>query len=186
MDDKKNKYSISKIAINLTLACLISGVIIAITYYFTNPIAKANNIKLTKDAMKALVQDADSFKQVNSKEGWYSGEKNNKTIAYIVPSENKGYGGEIKLLVAVTPEGKVINYTILSHNETPGLGDNTAKDKFKKQFVGKEVKNLVVVKDPADQDNIQAITGATISSKAVTTAVKKAAVEVLEVKEANN
>lgn len=186
MDDKKNKYSISKIAINLTLACLISGVIIAITYYFTNPIAKANNIKLTKDAMKALVQDADSFKQVNSKEGWYSAEKNNKTIAYIVPSENKGYGGEIKLLVAVTPEGKVINYTILSHNETPGLGDNTAKDKFKKQFVGKEVKNLVVVKDPADQDNIQAITGATISSKAVTTAVKKAAVEVLEVKEANN
>lgn len=182
MEDKTNKYSILKVAINLTLACLISGVIIAITYYFTNPIAVANSIKLTNASMKALVQDADSFKKVDGKEGWYSAEKNYKPIAYIVPSENKGYGGVIKLLVAVTPEGKVINYTILSHNETPGLGDNTGKDKFKKQFVGKEVKNLVVVKDSSDQEDIQAITGATISSKAVTAAVKKAATEVLEVK----
>ena len=85
------------------------------------------------------------------------------------------------MLVAVSPDGKVIDYNILSANETPGLGDNAAKEPFKSQFKDKTAEALTVVKDPSNKENIQAMTGATISSKAVTKGVKEAVEEVVAV-----
>ncbi len=93
-------------------------------------------------------------------------------MAYIVPSESKGYGGKIKMLVAVTADSKVIDFSILEHNETPGLGDNAQKPEFRQMFAGKGADKLTVTKDPANKDNIQAMTGATISSRAVTKGVR--------------
>ena len=90
------------------------------------------------------------------------------------------------MLVAISPEGKEIDYQILSANETPGLGDSVAKDEFKKQFQGKTAVAMVVTKDPANTENIQAITGATISSRAVTAGVKAAETAVMEYLEAQN
>ena len=55
--------------------------------------------------------------------------KDGKTIAYVIPTEPKGYGGPIKLLTAVSLDGSVMDYTMLEHNETPGLGDNASKPK---------------------------------------------------------
>ena len=125
MSDLNNKkYSIFQIAMNLTVACLVSGVIIAGTYFITAPIAVQKNEMIKNKAMKELVKDADKFKPVKGKKQWFTAEKNGKVIAYVVPAESKGYGGAIKMLVAVTPDGKVIDYNILSDNETPGLGDN--------------------------------------------------------------
>ena len=83
------------------------------------------------------------------------------------------------MLVAVNKDGKVIDYSILEHNETPGLGDNASKPAFRSQFRDKTSEQLVVVKDKAKVDNIQAMTGATISSRAVTKAVKGAVDEVV-------
>lgn len=173
MNENSNN-SIVKVALNLTVACLISGVIIGLTYYFTSPIAKEKNVMLKTQAMQALVKDAQAFKPVEGKAGWYEAVKGGKAIAYVVPSESRGYGGSIKMLVAITPDGTVLNYDILSHNETPGLGDNATKEKFKNQFQGMSENNLVVVKDPSDIQHVQAITGATITSKAVTKGVKEA------------
>ena len=78
------------------------------------------------------------------------------------------------MLVAVTADKKVIDFTILEHNETPGLGDNAQKPAFRQQFAGKGEELLEVTKDPANKDNIQAMTGATISSRAVVRGVKQA------------
>ena len=83
------------------------------------------------------------------------------------------------MLVAVTADGKVIDYSILEHNETPGLGDNASKPAFRSQFKDKSSEQLVVVKDKSKAENIQAMTGATISSRAVTKAVKGAVDEVV-------
>ena len=104
----------------------------------------------------------------------YEARKGEATIAYIIPSETKGYGGSIKMLVAVSPDEKVLNYTILSANETPGLGDKAGTEAFESQFRGKDEAHLKVVKDPSDKADILAITGATITSKAVTLGVKEA------------
>ena len=174
MSDLNNKnYSIFEIAMNLTAACLVSGAIIAGTYFITAPIAAQNNELIKNKAMKELVTDADKFTPVKGKKQWYTAQKNGKVLAYVVESESKGFGGAIKMLVAVSPDGKVIDYNILSHKETPGLGDGTDKEPFKGQFKDKTVEALAVVKDPSDTENIQAITGATISSKAVTKGVKE-------------
>ena len=176
----KKEYSILQIAMNLTAACLISGIIIAGTYFVTNPIAIEKNKMLEQQAMKDLVANADTFASVTKKTGWFSAEKSGKVIAYIVPSESKGYGGTIKMLVAVSTDGKVIDYNILSANETPGLGDKASEDFFRDRIKGKESKALEVVKDPSNKENVQALTGATITSKAVTKGVKEAVDEVVQ------
>lgn len=179
MSDKHEKsYSVFAIAFNLTLACFISGVIIAIVYFITNPVAQKNNEIVKEQSMKELVKEASNFKAIKNKTEWYEAEKNNKAIGYIVQTESNGYGGPIKMLVAVDENCKVIDYTVLSNNETPGLGSKTLESKFKNQFDGKTINHLVVVKDSSDKDDIQAITGATISSRAVTNGVKEAVQEV--------
>ena len=134
----EKEYSIFQIAINLTVACFISGAIIAGTYFITAPVAVEKAAKIKTDAMKSLVTDAQNFNPVKGKKEWFTAEKDGKVIAYVVPAESKGYGGAIKMLVAVTPEGKIIDFNILDSKETPGLGDNASKDPFKSQFKGKE------------------------------------------------
>lgn len=78
------------------------------------------------------------------------------------------------MLVGVTADGKVIDFTILEANETPGLGDNASKPAFRDQLKDKSADKLVVVKDPSKKENVQAMTGATISSRAVTLGVRNA------------
>lgn len=171
--------SIFKIGINLTLACLLSGVIIAGVYAITAPIAAQERVNLKNKAMKELVADAETFIPIDGKTEWFAAVKGGRTIAYVVPAESKGYGGSIKMLAAVDGDGKIIDYKILSHLETPGLGDKAAEPKFRKQFAGKLPQDLEVVKVPTDK-NIQALTGATITSRAVTKGIHKAAEEVAE------
>ena len=78
------------------------------------------------------------------------------------------------MLTAVSMDGTVIDYTVLEANETPGLGDRGAKSPFKDQFKGKKAANLEVTKNASEKDKIQAMTGATISSRAFTKGVKEA------------
>lgn len=169
-DDNNNMF---KIAMNLAVTCLISGIIIAATYTITEPAAHHERIKAKNDAMKELVKDADSFKAIEGKEGWYAGVKGDKVLAYVVPANGKGYAGNIEMLAAVTPEGKTIDFKVLKHAETPGLGDKMVEPKFRKQFNNKVAGDLEVVKVPTEK-NIQALTGATITSRAVTKGVKEA------------
>lgn len=179
-NNNDEKYSVGQIALNLTFTCFMCSLIIAIVYFITAPVAAKNAEILKEDSMKALVKEADDFTAIKGKSEWFEAKKDGKTIAYVIQSITKGYGGEIKLLVAIDEKEKVIGYNILSHNETPGLGDKTTKSPFKNQFKGKEESNLVVTKDKSDTEDIQAITGATISSKAVTKGVQDAVKEVNE------
>lgn len=173
MSQENNNSSVLQIALNFTLASLLSGAILAGTYYITAPYALNNQQKLKELTMKELIPTAQEFKQIPNKIDWYKAtDSKGKIIGFILPAETKGYGGTIKILVAVDKEQQIIDYKILAHNETPGLGDATALPKFRKQFVGKKIENLIVVKT-SDPTKIDAITGATISSKAVTKGIKE-------------
>ena len=83
------------------------------------------------------------------------------------------------MLVAISPTFQALDYRILKHNETPGLGDKATKPAFREQFAGKTLEELVVVKTPS-KNNIQALTGATITSRAVTNSFKAALQEAKE------
>lgn len=166
--------SLLKIAFNLAGACIISGIIIATVYFLTDDIAQQKQAELNTLALKSLVTEADQYTPIEGKSGWYQATQNGQLIAYVIPSESKGYGGTIKLLVAVSPDNQVLKYTITESKETPGLGDKAAKPPFYEQFTGKTSTQLKVTKDAGNKEDIQAISGATITSRAVTLAVKQA------------
>lgn len=166
-----NNNSMFKITLNLTMATLFAGIIIGVVFYFTAPIAEIQRIKQKEQSMKELIPDASSFVEIEGKKEWFKAEKDGKVIAYLVLTHQKGFDGHIKMFVAVTPEKKVIGYKVLSHRETPGLGDVAFKAKFADQFTGKGVESMELVKIQ-EEGKILAITGATITSRAVTIAVK--------------
>ena len=166
--------SIIKVALNLILTCLVSGCIIGVVFFITGPIAADKAEQMKQDSMKALVADADKFVPVQGEADTFIAEKGGKPVAYIIPTAPKGYGGPIKMLTAVAADGTVIDYTVLSANETPGLGDKGAKSPFKDQFKGKKIDGLEVTKEPNQPNKIQALTGATISSRAFSAGVKEA------------
>ena len=102
----------------------------------------------------------------------YADEAKTKVIGYAAPGmSSKGYGGEIRLMVGLTAERKVISYRTLAANETPGLGAKLGDAEFSKQFGGKDGPSLKVKKDGGE---IDAITGATITSRAVCEAIADA------------
>lgn len=109
---------------------------------------------------------------------YFVAKKSGDTIGYVVQSFGKGYSSYIDTLIAVDKDFKVQSISILHHGETPGLGDEIEADWFQKQFKGKGLEHLKVIKGETKED-IQAISGATISSRAVTEDAVKHGVEFL-------
>ena len=148
-------------------------------YQVTKPIIEENNAKTQMDAMGALLTDAEDFVKVEgvNEENIaeiYVAKQNSNQIGYVAKMTPVGYGGTIELLVAFDYEYIVKGITILSHAETPGFGANAEKPTFKDQFQDKKAP-LVVTKMTPGENEIQAITGATITSSAITDAVNVAA-----------
>ncbi len=99
-----------------------------------------------------------------------------ETAGYIFITTAKGYGGDVSVMTAIGTNGKVIAVEILNvSNETPGLGQNAAKPDFYEQFIGMSDKTSVL-KNGADKalSQVDAVTGATITSRAVSNAVNEA------------
>ena len=97
-------------------------------------------------------------------------------IGYLITSTSpEGYGGNVQIAVGITAEGTLTGIGFLSISETPGLGMNAQEPAFKDQFMGKAAQTFEVTKTGAMADNqIQAISGATITSTAVTNATNAA------------
>ena len=95
---------------------------------------------------------------------------------YVITTEAKGYGGTIEVMTGITADGSVSGVVLLSQNETPGLGANATKESFTEQYQQAVPESgFEVIKSGAAADGqIQAMTGATITSRAVTDAVNLA------------
>ena len=87
---------------------------------------------------------------------------------------NKGFNGKVELMVGILADGTINKISVLSQNETPGLGANMENAKFKDQFNGKNPDNGYKLQVSKDGGDVDAITAATISSRAFTDAVKTA------------
>ena len=110
----------------------------------------------------------------DKKADYYIAKKDSLPCGYLIESYGKGYSSYIHVLVAADMDLRIKRIGILSHAETPGLGDEIETDWFKNQFAKKDAAHMKVIKGATDED-IQAISGATISTRAVTEdAVKNA------------
>jgi electron transport complex protein RnfG len=164
---------IIKIVANLVVIYLIGGAILSYVHANTSPIRYENNIKAEEKALKLLIPDADKIEkmgdwEIHEKHGKYwKAEKNGKVIGYVILSFGKGYSSYIRTLIAVDKDFKIMKVEILDHKETPGLGDEIMSASWKSQFAGKDFDHIKLIKGET-KEYIQAITGVTISSRAVT------------------
>lgn len=170
---KKNKEIIVPSA-TLVIICLAATILLGVTNLFTaGQIAKLE--EETKIAAMQEVLPAEGYTKTEGKE-IYTAEKNGAVAGYIFVTSGTGYGGDISVMTAVDPAGKILAVSILSaSDETPGLGQNVTKEGFYSQFSGLSGEITVVKNGANTADNeINAVTGATISSRAVTKAVNEA------------
>ena len=184
-----NKFTV---AIRLFIITAVSALLLALANNITAPITKANQEKAFNESLAQALPDAKEFGNVDS--GDYKnetvtinsinagyGDKEHKDLkGYVVmATSSEGYGGKLGVMVGIDKDLKVTNVIISSpFAETPGLGANAKKPKFLDQFKG-QTGPLDVVKREAGKDGeIQAISSATITSKAVTACVN-AALEVV-------
>ncbi len=121
-------------------------------------------------ALKVVFPAADEFLEVSAGKAWEARAQGQKCgDAFLL--QIRGYSGPIAVMFGVATDGTVTGLQVLSHTETPGLGAKIATAKFRDQFKGKLLEQLKLKKDDPQAGQIDTVTGATISSRAVTRAL---------------
>lgn len=165
----------------LFLICAIASLMLSLTNNITEPVIEQRNIQANNESRQEVLKDAEEFKEVTNVKGdlieeVYQGEKGGEVVGYTIKTTPKGYGGKVEVMVGISSDGKISGVKVGNHSETPGLGSKAADPLFKDQYNGKSVETpLNVVKGNAsNESDIVAISGATITSKAVTAGVNAA------------
>ncbi len=170
--------------LTLVVVTLIASTALGFVYELTKePIAAAKLAK-QKRAIDAVVGEYDNdplmdqykIRVVSLKDSLevypakLGGENQGVAIKTFSP---KGYGGNVWLMVGFLPDGAIKNISVLEHKETPGLGTKMSEPKFIEQFTGKNPDQFIL-KVKKDGGDVDALTGATISSRAFSSAVQTA------------
>lgn len=176
--------TLKNMVITLASITLVASVLLGGVYALTKgPIDSAQKAK-TNDAISKVVPEfdndpsADRFvkEMAGKKYSVYPATKAGEIVGYAIETfSTGGFGGRILLMVGFNIDGTINNTAVLSHGETPGLGDKMVEGKsnFSVQFKGKNPQDykLIVKKDGGDVD---AITASTITSRAFCDAVNAA------------
>jgi electron transport complex protein RnfG len=159
----------------------ITGAILGLVNEITREPIMRTQARLREEALSMSLPEADEFSSVEVAgagpmiRGIDEGKKDGSRVGYCVTAISSGYGGPIGIVVGITESGGLRAISILSQAETPGLGAKAAQPAFFGQFSNKDGNALSVVKGgAAAPDQIEAISGATITSQAVTSGVNAA------------
>ena len=167
------KSNLTNMVLVLGVTCLLCSAVLGGAYVITKePIEKAAAEKTLRAISQVLPHFTDS--EYNEEGRYYKATDEDNLVGYAIESTVVGFGGNLTLMVGVTPDGVVYNTSVLAHSETPGLGAKCGTDpKFMDQWRGFDpsIKKLSVTKDGGDVD---AITASTITSRAYTQAVSQA------------
>lgn len=177
---KDNVISIIKTGGILLAIGFVCTLLLSVCNHVTKDRIAALSAKAEQDAMITTLPEANNFVKLNySGDGIvtavYEGKAKDKTVVgHCVKVEPIGYGGAISMIVGVNADGTVQGVKIISMSETPGLGAKANEPEFTEKYIGKTA-GIKVKKSgaPAD-DEISAISGATVTSKAVTEGVNAA------------
>ena len=164
----------------LAAITVVSGLVLGAAYEVTkDPIAQTQ-AKQKQEACQAVYPEADSFEamevdQKAAKEAIKKMGTNGSEAGYVITVTDKdGYGGDIQITVGIMADGTVNGISFLSISETAGLGMRAKEPNFYNQFAGQQAEKFYVSKDGGDGQPIDALSGATITSRAVTGAVNTA------------
>ena len=170
-------------ALALLLIAGVSSFLLAFVNDVTAPIIAEREAAERAEAMAAVLPAAATFSEdktvsltVDGEDEeivYYEGlDSTGALVGYVFTASGAGYGGDVSVMTGVDMDGVVTNIEITGINETPGLGMRAQEESFLSQYIGKS--GSLTVSKTAVGDEIQALTGATITSTAVTDAVNAA------------
>lgn len=168
---KKNTFSeIIKPVLVLACICLVVTALLAYVNSVTAPIIKAADEKAAAEARSEVLSEADGFDEitnVNFSDEIAEAYKATNGAGYTFTVSEKGYGGEVRIMFGITKDGSIEKCKTLNHSETSGIGSRVVDNDsgYRDKFFGKTVDNY---------DEVDAISGATISSKAYKKAIAAA------------
>ena len=179
-----------KLGLNLLIISAVAALLLALTNSVTADTIAQRSEQANAEARKLVLDSAETFEEVkdiktdNSKgievaEVYEAKDASGNTVGYTLKVLPSGYGGEIQLMVGIdSANNQVSGINVVSNSETAGLGARSTEPEFSDQYKGKPLEELSVLKNgtPGDTE-IKAISGATITSTAVTNGVD-AAIEV--------
>lgn len=179
-----------KLGLNLLIISAVAALLLAFTNSITADTIAQRSEQANAEARKLVLSTAQDFEEVkdvktdNSKgvevsEIFEAKDASGNTVGYTLKVLPSGYGGAIELMVGIdSVNGKVSGINVVSNSETAGLGAKATDPEFSDQYKEKPLEELSVIKNgtPGDTE-IKAISGATITSSAVTNGVD-AAIEV--------
>jgi len=187
MSQESPKTSLAILILTLTLIAALSGFLLSSVYNLTNPIIQTNQQMRLKENLVSLLGEFDNnpLEEAFTLENFpdlrfFPATRNGELSALGVKSvTNKGYGGDISLLVGFDSSARVMNIRVLKQKETPGLGTRVTEEEFLHQFKDLS-KDVFPVSLKKDNGTIDAITAATISSRAFLDALNKAQIGALQ------
>jgi electron transport complex protein RnfG len=160
----------------LLISAVVAGLLGLVNYVTADKIETINQEKTAASMNEVLPADSYTELAYTGSDSLVAALYQAGDQGYVVEVTPSGFGGTIDMVVGVGQDGTVTGVSIISMSETSGLGANASKDSFRSQYVGKSG-TLAVSKDGGD---IDALTGATITSRAVTTGVNSALAAVAE------
>lgn len=161
--------NIVKLGLTLLIVTAVSAGALSVTNNFTKDIIQQKAIEANLAYMKQILPDADDFKVVESPaiadiievEEAYEAIKGEGTSGYIIKTKTSGYGGDVLILTGINVDGTIAGMRVASQKETSGLGTKITEDEFGSQFKGLSADKELKLNEDVDQ-----VTGATISSTA--------------------
>ena len=179
----KTESTFKNMALSLTLIALVSSALLGFVYEFTKEPIALSNLNKRLNAIKQVVPEFtnnpnDEMFRLATGEGdsleVYPAKKDDEIVGYAVNTyTSKGFSGNISLMAGFRPDGTIINISVLEQKETPGLGTKMTESGFKDQFNEKNPAEFQL-KVKKDGGPVDAITAATISSRAFCDAVQRA------------
>ncbi len=174
----KLESTLINMILSLVLISMVMSAALAFVYIKTKgPIeaaARQKEIDAIKQVLPPFDSDPATAKTENDGVVIYRLNNQKKPVGYAVKTyTEKGFSGHIEMMAGFLPDGSIYNVSILQHKETPGLGTKMSDQRFAKQFLGKNPSEFTL-RVRKDGGQVDAITAATISSRAYCDALQRA------------
>ena len=183
---KREPFRIPKPVIALTIIAILAGLALSGVFFMTKDTIADQELAREREAYKAVCPDAASFDDAEEakdaiaamagestrvNEALVAKDEAGNVIGYALNVTGKGFGGDVTMALGLTADGKISGISFTELNETAGLGMRADEPAFKDQFIDRSGQLTLVKGDASGGQEISAITGASVTSGAVISAV---------------
>lgn len=163
-------HNILKLSITLTVVAIMSASLLTYVHGVTAPIIAERQEREYRQALELFFPDFESFETERYDNDYFDliYDRSGQLIGVMATVQQQGYDGAITYNLAVDGSGIILGLEIISHSETPGIGDVITTDSFKGQFTGKSYEDPIMA-----GEDIDIVSGATVSTAAVINSVRR-------------